>query len=117
MSYEKGSFAFFDGTSSDYKKALKLTDAIAGYKVTNIAPNRVKLASGTNELDLSVGMQMRREEDGPWLLTSHSTSYAATPASTSTNAAATTTPTSSDAASGSAESDIIKRLMQKREKE
>ena len=68
MTYEKGTFAFFDGTSSDYKKALKLTDTIAGYKVTTIAPNGVKLASGTNEVELSVGAQLRREEDGPWLL-------------------------------------------------
>ncbi|MGD0261560.1 MAG: hypothetical protein ABSD29_17235 [Verrucomicrobiota bacterium] len=117
MSYEKGTFAFFDGTSSEYKKALKLADAIAGYKLTNIAPNSVKLASGTNELELSVGAQLRREEDGPWLLSSQSTSYAATPASTSTNAAATTTTTTSDAALLGAESDIIKKLMEKREKE
>jgi hypothetical protein len=114
MTYEKGTFAFFDGTSSEYKKALKLSDAIAGYKVTNIAPNGVKLASGTNELDLSVGAQLRREEDGPWLLAGQSTSYPATPASTSTNAAAATSTNGLDAA---AESDIIKRLMQKREKE
>jgi len=117
MSYEKGTFAFFDGTSSEYKKALKLADAIAGYKLTNIAPNSVKLASGTNELELSVGAQLRREEDGPWLLSSQSTSYAATPASTSTNAAATTTTTGSEAASGGAENDILKKLMQRREKE
>jgi hypothetical protein len=114
MTYEKGTFAFFDGTSSEYKKALKLADAIAGYKVTNIAPNGVKLASGTNELDLSVGAQLRREENGPWQLAGQSTTYAATP--TSTNATATTS-TGSNAASSSAESDIIKRLMQKREKE
>ena len=81
MSYEKGTFAFFDGTSSEYKKALKLTDSIAGYKVTNIAPNGVKLASGTNELELSVGAQLRREENGPWRLSGQSGSYAATPAS------------------------------------
>ena len=116
MTYEKGTFAFFDGTSAEYKKALKLADAIAGYKVTNIAPTGVKLASGTNELDLSVGAQLRREEDGPWQLSSQSSSYAATPASTSTNATPSTS-TGSDPASGSAESDIIKRLMQKREKE
>src|ERR1022692_4192324 len=68
MTYEKGTFAFFDGTSSEYKKALKLADAIAGYKVTNIAPTGVKLASGTNVMDLIVGAQLRREEDGPWQL-------------------------------------------------
>ena len=116
MSYEKGTFAFFDGTSSDYKKALKLTDSIAGYKVTNITPNSVKLAAGTNELNLNVGAQLRREEDGPWLLASQFTSYAATPASTSTNGTAATI-TGSDTTSGGTESDILKRLMQKREKE
>ena len=116
MSYEKGTFAFFDGTSSEYKKALKLTDSIAGYKVTNIAPNGVKLASGTNELDLSVGAQLRREEDGPWLLASQSASYSATPASTGTNAAATRPQLRIPPLRG-AESDILKRLMQRREKE
>jgi hypothetical protein len=118
MSYEKGTFAFFDGSSYEYKKALKLTDVIAGYKVANIAPKGVRLAAGTNELELSVGAQLRREEDGPWLLAGQSRSYAATSASASTNAAATTTTASSDAASGgAAESDIIKRLREKREKE
>ncbi len=48
MTYEKGTFAFFDGTSSDYKKALKLNDVVAGHKVTNITPNSVTLAAGTN---------------------------------------------------------------------
>ena len=119
MSYERGEFAFFDGSSSEYKKALKLTDVIAGYKVTNIAPNGVKLAAGTNELELRIGMQLHREENGPWLLASQSGSYAATPASTSTNAAAAATATGTNAPAGSAEaeSDIIKKLMQRREQE
>jgi hypothetical protein len=77
----------------------------------------VKLASGTNEVNLSVGAQLRREEDGPWLLSSQSTSYAATPGSSLTNAAASTATPGSDTASGGTESDILKRLMQKREKE
>jgi hypothetical protein len=119
MSYERGAFAFFDGSSSEYKKALKLTDIIAGYKVTNITPTAVKLAAGTNELELRVGMQLRREEHGPWLLASHSGSYAPAPASTSTNTAAATTATGTNASPGNpeAESDIIKKLMQRREQE
>jgi len=119
MSYERGEFAFFDGSSSDYRKALKLTDVIAGYKVCNITPGAVQLAAGTNVLELPVGMQLRREEDGPWQLAGRSGSPAAAPASTSTNAAAATTASGTNAASGSAEaeSDIIKRLMQRREQE
>jgi hypothetical protein len=116
MSYEKGEFAFFDGTSSDYKKALKSSDVIAGYKVKTITPTGVALASGTNELKLGVGMQLRREEDGPWRLSGQSTSYAATPnsTSTSTNAAAAT---GAALTSVAADSDIIKKLMQRRQQE
>jgi hypothetical protein len=117
MSYERGTFAFFDGSSSEYKKALKLSDVIAGYKVTNIAPDGVTLAAGTNALELSVGMQLRREEDGAWRLTEQPGSYVAAPTTTSTNAVAAAPTAGSEAASGAAESDVIKRLMQKRQQE
>jgi hypothetical protein len=116
MTYERGSFAFFDGTSSDYRKALKLNDVVAGHKVTIITPNSVKLAAGTNELELKVGMQLRREEDGPWSLAGQSGAFAAARTSTQ-NTMATATSTGSDASSSAAESDIIKRLRQKREQE
>ena len=116
MTYEKGTFAFFDGTSSDYKKALKLTDTIAGYKLTTIAPNGVKLASGTNEVDLGVGAQLRREEDGPWLLGGKGGSYSDTPTSTSATAAAPAATAESDAAPSGPESDVLKKLMERRAK-
>ncbi len=109
MSYEKGTFAFFDGTSAEYKKALKLADWIAGYKVTEIAANVVKLASATNQVELRVGRQLRREEDGPWLLAAQTAPYAASGSGTSG--------TGSAAATSGAESDIVKRMMQRREKE
>jgi hypothetical protein len=66
MSYEKGLFAVFDGTSSDYHRVLEPGGSIAGYLVGEIRQDAVKLSSGTNELDLTVGMQMRRNEDGRW---------------------------------------------------
>jgi len=68
MSYEKGTFAFFEGTSSEYKKVLKPAETIAGYTVTAITPAYVKLASSSNEIELPVGMQLRREESGDWHL-------------------------------------------------
>ena len=96
-----------------------MTDVIAGYKLTNIAASGVELSAGTNELELHVGMQLRREEDGSWLLAGQSRAYAAAPASTLTNTAAATIATGTNAPSGSAEaeSDIIKKLMQRREQE
>lgn len=47
MSYYKGPFAFFEGTSTDYRKAAKPEDVIGGLKVIDIQPNHVKLL-GTN---------------------------------------------------------------------
>ena len=64
MTYEKGPFAFFDGSRSDYRKVLKANDTIAGFKVTAIQPSAVKLASPTNEIELPIGKQLRREEEG-----------------------------------------------------
>jgi hypothetical protein len=119
MSYEKGTFAFFDGTSSSYRKALKLSDSIAGYKVMNITPDAVNLAAGTNQVELKVGMQLRREDQGPWFPSAQSTTYAAvtTSSTSSTPASVSSSSSNATAASSGAESDILKRLMQRREQE
>jgi hypothetical protein len=68
MSYEKGPFAFFDGSRSEYKKVLKPDETIADFKVTRIEPASVKLTSPTNEIELKVGMQLERQENGAWLV-------------------------------------------------
>jgi hypothetical protein len=107
MSYEKGIFAFFDGTSSAYKKAVKPDDTIAGYKVVGISPDSVKLMHNTNVVELAVGTQMRRRDDGSWERSAASESSAAAPSSAS---ASTSAPTG-------AESDVLKKLMMRREKE
>jgi hypothetical protein len=116
MTYEKGTFAFFDGSGSEYQKALKTSDIIAGYKVTDIKANAVKLATGTNELELGMGMQIRREDGGPWLppsdLAGSADSYSYSSSSSSSSGAAST-----GAASTGNESDILKRLRERREKE
>jgi hypothetical protein len=69
MEYEKGVFAFFDGTSSSYRKTLETDGTISEFKITGLTPNQVKLHSGTNEFTLRVGMQVRREDGGDWFLT------------------------------------------------
>ena len=84
MSYAKGSVAFFDGSSSSFKKALKPADTIATYKIKEIAQNGVKLESGGKEVELRVGMQMRRQDEGEWQIGAKSDSYgSASPSATS----------------------------------
>jgi hypothetical protein len=113
MSYEKGTFAFFDGSSSEFKKALKQSDSIAGYKVAEIDPNTVKLvAAGTNRIELHVGMQMRREQGGDWVASTQTEAYAAD----SSTSGASSSGTQSVAAGGS-NNDVLERLRKKREQE
>lgn len=69
MAYEKGVFAFFDGTSASYKKTLEGAGTISEFKITSVTPDQARLVSGTNEFVLHVGMQVRREDEGDWFLT------------------------------------------------
>lgn len=76
MSYAKGTFAFFDGTSPDFRKVLELDGSIADFKVAVITPKSVTLLSGTNESILPLGTQMRRDDDGHWVVSTDTASYA-----------------------------------------
>lgn len=66
MAYDKGTFAFFEGSRSDYTKVLKADGIIAGHKVVEIQANSVKLDLAGKEIELPVGSQMRREDEGAW---------------------------------------------------
>jgi hypothetical protein len=107
LSYEKGEFAFFDGTSSDYKKAVKTNDVIAGYKIAAISNDSVKLEQNTNIVELAVGTQMRRREDGSWTHVAAAETYQ--PASSGATA-----PSSTPSA---ADNDVLMKLKLRREKE
>jgi hypothetical protein len=66
MVYEKGPVAFFDGSNSSYRKAIAPAETIAGFSVQEIQPDYVKLASGSNQIELHVGMELRRDGEGQW---------------------------------------------------
>lgn len=79
MTYEKGPFAFFDSNSLEYRKVLRPEETIAGYKITEISGQSVKLEAGTNTVELGVGMQLRREDKGPWQAVAVTESIASVP--------------------------------------
>ena len=66
MSYDQGNYAFFDGSSSEFSKSVKVSDSIAGFTVTDIQRSFIKLEAGTNKLELQVGMELKREQGGDW---------------------------------------------------
>ena len=113
MSYEKGEFAFFDGSKSEFRKPLKEGEKIAGYEVKEIQPSRVKIANETEEFDLKVGQQLRREDEGNWHLAIGSA--AASPSSPAISDSSSDTATSSGG--NASEDEALKRLMEKRAKE
>jgi flavin-binding protein dodecin len=76
ISYANVLAAIFDGSKPDYHKALKTAEQIAGYTVSEIQHDAVKLSSGTNQVELKVGMQMRRSQDGKWSVSESAGSYA-----------------------------------------
>jgi len=118
LSYEKGSFAIFDGSSAEYQKALKVSDTIAGYQLLSVSRNSVKLASGTNEVELRIGMQMSRQEQGPWTPSEAAESYASvTPASPAASPDPSNKPPGNDPALSGPAADILKKLMQRRAQE
>src|SRR5438876_1967923 len=85
MSYENGTYAFFDGTGSSYRKAIKTGDTIAGYKVAGISADHVKLEANGQQIELSVGVQMKKQDEGEWQLAGRAESFeASSPATDAT---------------------------------
>jgi len=105
LTYDKGPFAFFDGTSSEYRKVLQAGQSLAGHKIVAIMANTVRLERGATTLEVTVGDRIRRQGND-WALEQ----IAPREISPSSN--------SSDVASASAdEEEVLKRLMRQREDE
>jgi hypothetical protein len=116
MSYQKGQFAFFDGTSEGYRKVLERNGVIAGYKVAEITPNAVKLEAANKRVELKVGTQMRHEGTN-WQLVAQSELPADAEAEASDNPSSSAPSSSTDSGSGGEVNDVLKKLMQRREQE
>jgi len=110
MSYEKGRYAFFDGSGSEFRKVAKPADSIAGFKITEVAPTCVKLEMTNGQvMELCVGMQMKKREDEDWQLAGKADPAEESTRSTSSASSATT--------SGPEAEEVLKRLQQRREQD
>jgi hypothetical protein len=108
MLYENGNFAFFDSSSSSYKKVLKPGDSIAGYTLSEVAPDGIKLEADGKTLTVAVGQELRRQREGTGDWVVGGKAVAEKPSSSSDK---------SSSASSDDEDEQIKRLMKKREEE
>jgi hypothetical protein len=105
--------AFFDGTRSEFRGRLRQHDTIGDYTLAAISNSGVQLDNGTNSLHLRVGMQLRREDNGPWLLAERGESSNAQRTSSNRQDAIST----ASARSEGPDNDVLLRLRQQREKE
>jgi len=119
MSYEKGMFAFFNGNNEELKKALPVSEKIAGYTVAQIAPGRVLLESTNRQekIILNVGDVMR-QDGGRWEMSGQGelSSGASTPAAVAGGTAGGESPAPAPSAA-IGQNDVLKRLMELRAKE
>ncbi len=111
MSYEKGAFAFFDGSQPEFRKALAPGGTIAEFKLAEIRPDGVGLENGTNRWELRVGTRLRREDQGPWQLSDSTESLTPAPAGGTTSAG------TAESSNGGAADEVLRRLLQRREQE
>jgi hypothetical protein len=143
MAYAKGAFAFFEGSSSELTKVLKPDGVIAGYKLVDILTDAVKLEADGKILELSIGLAMRREDEGTWrpgeaAASSATSSFASTRENSDSNRSSRSrdidssrsrrgesdseparpaAAASSSPASTADPAEILKRLMERRERE
>jgi hypothetical protein len=122
MTYENQGYAFFDGSSGQYRRTLGHSESIAGYKIASISNNLVKLAASSNQtITMMVGMQMRKAGDGPWKLetrgeTPPDSGSSSGDGSTASADGSPDTTTVSPIFTG-AQEDIVKKLMARRAEE
>ena len=114
LRYEKGSVAFFDGSSPEFRKPLKPGDSIAGHQIVSVTDSLVRLVAKDQPVDLKVGSQLRREDDGPWTLAAGTSSASS---STNSSSSSSSDSTSSASASSGGADDILKRLRERRAQE
>lgn len=111
MDYEKGEFAFFDGSNADNRKALHVGQTIAQFTVSKIERDGVELESAGKTLKMSIGQQLRKPEGADWTLVGADVvrSEAATANASADPAAPAAIP--ADA------SDVVRRMMEQRQKQ
>ena len=66
MESDRGLRAFFDGSDSSYRRAVRVGESVDKFKVTQITPHVVELERDGKNLSVRVGQQLRRPEGADW---------------------------------------------------
>ena len=66
--------AFFEGSKAEYSACPKLGESIAGYRITEIQTEVVRLEKNEERIEIPVGCGLRRQGEGKWQVVSESNS-------------------------------------------
>ena len=110
MHYEKGLFAFFDGSAAGFQKSLHEGETIAQYTVTHIGNDGVELTRDGQKFSLTIGQQLRRPVGGDWKVVALDTVHREAETAPAPDAAPSP-------AIPAGASDTLKRLMEQRQKQ
>lgn len=61
-----GAFAFFDGNRPEFRTMAHPGERIGSCIIQSVGFDHVRLTSGTNEIELPIRKELRRENEGPW---------------------------------------------------
>ena len=121
MTFQKGTFAFFDGNAAEYRKTLQVQALIAGHTLTAITPQSVTLSESNGPpVLLKVGQRLRKDAEGVWKLAAGGSgeAFARSGGSAGTGSgAASSSPSTTTAEDPPGSDEILKRLLKKREQE
>jgi hypothetical protein len=127
--YDTNAYAFFDGSDARFRTVLQTSNSLSGLTLVEITPDRVKFNTASNTLELPIGMQLKRQEEGPWLLVAEAGSWAPTSDSSAAGdrppgerpggggSSGGNSSSASSNSGGGGSDEVLKRLMQKREQE
>jgi hypothetical protein len=112
--------AFFSGSRAEYSKVISVGDSIADFKVTDITTSQVELEHAGKSIAVAVGKQIPLEGSSAAITVEPAAANAATPPADGAAAAPSDASTPAEpkpAAPADSQADLIKRMMERREKE
>jgi hypothetical protein len=116
MESDHGRLAFFDGSDSSFRKALRVGESVDKFKVAKIGATSVELEREGKPLAVGLGQQLRRPEGADWNLVGADIAGREREAMAKAADSAKPDPTAAPVIPANA-SDAVRRLMEARAKQ
>ncbi len=113
MESDRGLRAFFEGSSSAFRKALRVGESVESFKITQVSPTGAELEREGKQFSVRVGQQLRRPDGGEWNLIAADVVRSEAAAAAAKANAGKIDPTAPVAIPANAD-DVTRRLMEKR---